>query len=83
MNVLGRQSHVQTKGRKLTKIVRVLPTEAHLQIVVLNNKTHEPFKEMGTLLFSNFINLLHMVTNGENTLPSSHWVGADHRVLCA
>lgn len=71
------------KLRKLTEIVRVLPTEAHLQIVILDDQAHEPVKKMSALLICNTIDLLDMAANCENTLPPSDWVGADHRMLSA
>lgn len=64
----------------LTKIVLVLPAETDLQVVVVDNQTDEPLQQVVTLFFGQSINLADVVTDGEDTLPAGHGVGADDRV---
>lgn len=49
--------------------------------MVLNNEIHEPVKKMSTFFFSDPVDLLDVGSNGENTLPPSDWVRANHRMF--
>lgn len=50
--------------------------------MILRENAQEPVKEHGTLFVRNVIDALRMLPNSEDGLPTGHWVGADHRVLC-
>lgn len=77
----GQIGYSQTLTREHTKIVRILPAIAHLQVVVLDNKSYEPVEEMPALLLGDIIDLLHVRANSEDTLPTGDRVGTDDRVL--
>ena len=76
------QSDVQQEG-SLTKIIWVLPPEAHLQIMVLDDKIHKPLKQMSALLLRDSVHLLDVRADSKYTLPTCDWVGANYRVLSA
>jgi hypothetical protein len=66
-----------TEAVSLTKIVWILPLESDLQIMVLHNQRLEPLERVLALAVAQPIDLLDVVANGEDGLPSSHRVGAD------
>jgi len=68
-------------GWEHTEIIGVLPAVAHLQVVILDNKSNKPLKKMAALFFRKTIDLLDVRANGEHTLPAGDRVGADHGVL--
>jgi hypothetical protein len=70
------------KGINLTKVVFVLPLMAHLQVVVLNNKSNKPIQKSLAFTFSEAVDHLAVLANRVQTLPSGNWVGAYHRVDC-
>ena len=67
--------------RRHTEIIRVLPAEAHLQIMILHDQVYEPVGEMFALFVAQSVDFLHMGANSEDTLPSCNRIGADHWVL--
>lgn len=71
------------KRGNLTKIIRVLPSEAHLQIVILDNQIHEPLQQVVALLLGDSVYFLDVRSHGEYTLPTRDWVSAYNRVLGA
>lgn len=69
-------------GGQRTNVILVLPFQSNLQIVVLVDQVKEPLQKMVALLLRHAIDIPHMASNGEDTLPTSHRVGADNRVDC-
>jgi hypothetical protein len=59
----------------------IVPLEANLQVMVLGDHTEELIKQVSALTISQTIDVLDMMTNSENGLPSSHGVSANNRVL--
>jgi hypothetical protein len=53
----------------------------NLQIVVFHDKLHEPVQRMPALLWGEPIDLLYMVTDRKDRLPTSHWIRANYGVL--
>jgi len=52
-----------------------LPLEPDLEVVVLVKKVKEPVEKLLALLLSDAVDVADVTSNGENTLPPSHWVG--------
>lgn len=50
--------------------------------MVLVDQVKEPLQEMIALLLRHAIDIPDVASNGEDTLPPSHRVGADNRVDC-
>lgn len=67
--------------RRHTEIIRVLPTVAHLQVMILHDQVYEPVGEIFALLIAQSVDSLHMSANSEDTLPSCNRIGADYWVL--
>lgn len=67
-------------GGQLTNVILVLPFQSDLQIVILVDQVEEPLQEMVALLLRHTIDIPDVASNGEDTLPPSHRVGADNRV---
>lgn len=64
----------------LTDVVGVLPLQADLQVVVLVHKAQEPVEELLALLIGHAVDVAHVPANGEDALPSGHWVRPDDGV---
>ena len=62
------------------QIILVNPPMAHLQIMVLNNQSHKPFQKRFALQRRQIIDLLHMVSDGENGFPARHRIRAHDRM---
>lgn len=62
------------------EIIRVLPLVADLQIVVIDEQSHEPCEESLTLLLSHVVNLGNVMAECEDGLPARDGVGADDGV---
>ena len=60
----------------------VVPLEADLQIMILSDHTKELIKQVSALTISQTVDVLDMMTNSEEGLPSSDGIGANDRVLC-
>ena len=63
-----------------TQVVFVLPLEAHLQVMVLDHKIHEPVKEVSAFILGQSIDLVYMLANGKHALPACNWVCSDDGV---
>ena len=61
-------------------IVGVLPLEAHLEVVVLDNKLSKPVEEMLALLLGQPIDALTVVADSIHRFPARDGVGTDDRV---
>jgi hypothetical protein len=64
----------------LTDVVRGLPLESNLQIVVLVDQVYEPIKQVLALFGCEAVDMLHMSAHGEDTLPAGDRVGANDGV---
>lgn len=73
-------SEVDSSPRVLTDVVLALPFEADLKIVVLVDQVLEPLEKMSALLACQPVDILGESTEGEDALPASDWVRANHRV---
>lgn len=62
------------------QVVRVLPAEADLEVVVLDDELHEPVEEVPRLRLGQPVDALDVVADGEHALPPRHRVRADYRV---
>lgn len=51
--------------------------------MVLDDQLDKPIQSTSALFLGQPINLLHVVTYGEDGLPTSDWIGADNGVLCS
>ena len=78
--IVGRGSMIHTSVVPYCYIIGILPAMPDLQIVVLNNQPHKPFKQRLGLQRSKVINLLHMVTDGKHGFPAGDGVRPDHWV---
>ena len=67
--------------KRLTQIILVVPLEANLQVMVLGDHTEELIKQVSALTISQTVDVLDMMANSENGLPSSHRISANNRVL--
>lgn len=63
--------------RILTDIVRALPFQPNLEVMVFVDQVEEPGQKLGTLLTRQAVDVFHMPSNGEYALPSRDRVGAD------
>jgi hypothetical protein len=63
-----------------SQVIHVLPAVPHLQVVVLDDKLHEPAQEVRRLLIAEAVDLLHVVADGEDGLPAGDGVRADDGV---
>jgi hypothetical protein len=61
-------------------IIRVLPLEPHLQIVVLVHQLQEPLQQSPALLFRHPVHVLHVAAHGEHALPPRYRVRPHHRM---
>lgn len=66
--------------RKPTNVVRVVPLEPNLQIVVLVNQVQKPVQQLGTLLLGQTVDVPDVPTDGEDALPTRHRVRPHDRV---
>jgi len=64
-----------------SEIILVVPLEAALKIMVLSDHTEELILEVGALTISQTVNVLAMVTNSKDALPSSDRIGANNGVV--
>ena len=62
------------------EIILVLPSVSDLQVVVIDEQSHEPVEQRLTLQLSHVVDLPDVVSDGENALPAGDGVGADHGV---
>jgi hypothetical protein len=62
------------------QIIRILPSVTDLQVMVLNNELHKPVQGSSALFLRQSVDLLDMVSNPKNGLPSCDWVCANHRM---
>lgn len=60
------------------QIIHVLPLMSDLQVMVFDNQLHKPIQCLLTLFFRQSIDVLHMVPDSKDGLPSSNGVRADH-----
>ena len=63
-----------------TNVIRALPLEPDLQVVVLVDQIQEPAKQLGALLLGHAVDVLDVAAHRENGLPAGYRVGADDRV---
>lgn len=63
-----------------TNIVRVLPFEPDLEVMVLVNQVQEPVEELFAFLLGHVVYVSHVPTDREDALPSSHRVCSDDGV---
>ena len=63
-----------------SQIVHVAPLVPHLQVMILHDEIGEPVEEMLRLFLGKPVDLLYVVTDGEDTLPAANGVGADDRM---
>lgn len=68
---------------KRTKIIRNLPFQPKLKIMIFNNQPNKPIKKMSALFLSQPINRLDMVSNSENALPARNRISANTRADCS
>jgi len=64
-----------------SKIVLTVPLESALQVMVLSDHTEELIEEMIGFTLGETIDMLYMMANSEDSLPSGNRVGADDWVL--
>lgn len=76
------ESLLAMPGKQRTDVILVLPLQAGLQVVVLVDQVKEPLQEVVALLLRHAVDIRHMATNGEDTLPPCHRVGAHDWVDC-
>lgn len=69
-------------GGQRTDVILVLPLQADLQVVILVDQVKEPLQEVVALLLCHAIDISHMASNREDTLPPSDRVGAHDGVDC-
>lgn len=67
-------------GSTRTDIIRVLPLESNLQIVVVVHQIQEPLQQVLALFLGHAINVRHVSADGENALPPGHRVGSHNGV---
>jgi hypothetical protein len=72
--------HGTWNDSRLTNIIRVLPLEADLQVMIFVHQVQEPVQQVPRLDFGHTIDVADVPADGEDTLPSGHWVRAHHRV---
>jgi hypothetical protein len=65
----------------LTKVILVVPLEADLEVVVLSDHAEEFSKEVRALTLREAVNVLDVMAEGKDGLPSSDWVGANDWML--
>ena len=61
-------------------VVCILPTVANLHIVVPNDQIEKPLHQLAGLERGQIIDLLGVVSEGKDRLPTRDWVGSYHRV---
>ena len=64
----------------LTQIVRILPPQTSLQIMILNDQSHKPSQQMIAFLVRKVIDFSNMVPHSKHTLPPSYWISTDNRM---
>lgn len=62
------------------QIIRILPSMPNLQVVVLRNQLYEPVQRGFAFFFGEPVDLLHVVADCEDGLPTGHRIGADYGV---
>lgn len=62
------------------QVILILPPESDLQIMVLRDQVDKPPEEVLRLVLAQPVDLLHVVTDGEDALPPGDRVGPDHGV---
>src|SRR5271155_3145607 len=68
---------VKPEPRELTNIIRILPLEPNLQVVILVHQFQEPLKNRFALLFGQPIDVSNVTADWEDPLPSSDRICAD------
>lgn len=63
-----------------SEIVLVLPSVPDLQVVVIDEQSHEPVEQRSALQISDIVHLRNVLADGEHALPASDGVGADDGV---
>lgn len=80
LEVIRGRSMVHTPVIPDCEIIRVQPLVTDLQIVVIDEQSHEPCEESLTLLLSHVVNLGNVLAECEDGLPARDGVGADDGV---
>ena len=62
------------------QIISILPAMPNLQIMILGNQLYKPVERMAGFLFSEPVDVLHVVADREYGFPACDGVGADHGV---
>lgn len=70
------------KWKRRTNIIRVLPSEADLQVMSVVNEIQEPLQQLLALFISETVDVLNVATDREDALPSSHGVCSHNGVNC-
>lgn len=81
MDVKIEKRRKKRKSEGHTKITLTIPLEPTLQIMVLSDHSQELVSKVIALTLSKTIDMLYMVTNSKDGLPSSDWVSADNWVF--
>jgi hypothetical protein len=82
MRIIKRRRMIHAAIIPNRDIVRVLPPIPHLQVMVLRNELHKPLEQVPALVLGKIVDLLHVVPDGEDALPSGYGVCAHDRVDC-
>jgi hypothetical protein len=54
---------------------------SHLQIMILRNQLYKPVQRRATFFFSEPVDVLHVVADGENGFPACDGIRTDYGVL--
>ena len=78
-DIIRRSSMIHTPIIPNRNIILRLPLQPHLQIMILNDKLHEPTQEVLALVIRQPMNPLDMMSHRKNRLPPRHRVRAAYR----
>jgi hypothetical protein len=54
---------------------------SYLQVVIINHKSQKPREQVFALFFRQIVDMVNMVSNSEDGLPSGDWVGANYWMI--
>jgi hypothetical protein len=80
LEVIRSSSVVHTPVIPDGEIVRVLPPVTDLQIVVIDEQSHEPCEKSLALELAHVVHLAYVLADGKDGLPARDGVGADDGV---
>lgn len=62
------------------QVVRLLPAQPYLEIMILHDQLHKPIQKAARFFFRQPVDVLDVVADGEHGLPTGDGVRADDRV---